>query len=268
MGQLCRHFLLDLALGLSLHDALLTLIKALQTSATLILATVATLPAVTIITDFEGGTLPSEWTVVGSPSVVGGAANSSSFGLDVDSGTNYIVMNGAGLDAASDFSGSFDFYLEVNANYQDLSFWVGDVDSGLSGVNGDYFRVDLQHKTFGRRASIFDADNADANKLFNGDGNNAYTIEPLIWYTASFDWDADTSTFSISWTDGSFTSNTMSVAGHTFAQGNEVHLAFGTKQDPGYFDNISITGETYVVPEASAALLGLVGAFVMLRRRR
>jgi len=226
--------------------------------------------AATLATNFDSLTtpaLPSGWSAIGSGITTAANGNPTN-NLEVAAGTTrYLVNSGTGLDARSDFSGTFDFRLGgADDFYDNISFWVGDLSSGLTTTAGDHFRVDLKRATFNRRASIYDATgNADENKLVNGDGNNAYSVSSNTWYSADFSWTASTGTFAINWDNGNSTD--LSFSGYSFND-NEVYFGFGTIQEEGRFDNINITGTSYVVPEPSTALLGLIGLCLLLRRRR
>ncbi len=231
--------------------------------------------AATISQNFEGITapdLPSGWALIGSGGVTAANGNPGNSFDPASGSTNYLVNSGTGFSANSDFSGSFDFIIRENNNYDNISFFVGGVRTGLTTTAGDHFRVDLKRATFGRRASIYEATgNTDSDKLFNGDGNNVYAISTSTQYSAEFAWTAATGTFSIEWgtTSGSPDKGPMTFTGYSFSE-EEVFFGFGTIDATGSFDNISITGTEYVeaIPEPSSILLGFIGTMLLLRRRR
>jgi hypothetical protein len=227
--------------------------------------------ATTIIEDFEGITipaLPASWTLVGTGGATAANGNPGNSFDPAAGSLNYLTNSGfTGFSASQNFSGSFDYTIGgANEFYDAIGFWVGDVDTGLTTGAGNFFRVDLKRATFGRRASIYDGSGyTDTDKLFNGDGDNNYALSVGTQYTANFTWTASTGTFEFDLGRAGDATDVMSFTGYSFND-NEVHFGFGTSDVTGNFDNISLTGTT--VPEPSAALLGGIGALLLLRRRR
>lgn len=229
--------------------------------------------AVVITQDFEGVTvpaLPTDWTLVGSGGATAANGNPGNSFDPAAGSLNYLTNSGfTGFDATQDFSGSFDYKIGgANEFYDAIGFWVGDVETGLTAGAGNFFRVDLKRATFSRRASIYDGSGYDdVDKLFNGDGNNNYSLSVGTQYSATFTWTAATGTFEFDLGRAGDATDVMSFTGYSF-NSNEVHFGFGTSDVTGNFDNIVLNGETYVVPESSAAFLVALASLVLLRRRR
>ncbi len=93
------------------------------------------------------------------------------------------------------------------------------------------------------------------------------------WYRSSFTWTptsgttGDASYTALRWNGSAWVAHsTFSITGHTFSD-PEAYIGvadlYGTSTT---FDNISVTGT--LIPEPSAALLGGIGALMLLRRRK
>jgi len=226
------------------------------------LALVIRASAETISEDFEAATAgvtntpPAGWQISGSvengyyvtsPNL--GNPNKCAF-LDWTGTTQvspgiYMVNSGAAFDATKAISGSFHFFVNEEGNYSTINFILGDVQDGLVSSAGAFINVYLDEIQFGSRAQIYDG---AGGLLFNGDGNNTYTINSGQWcYDATFTWtptNGTTGDFSFSWKSADGTQRgPMTVTGYTF-DNPEVYFGFGTGKVAGRFDNISITGST------------------------
>lgn len=250
---------------------------------TTLLATIATvsLSAATVSLDFESGT--TGWSFIdtsgnGDGTYTTTAGNGSATAGSFDwTGANqvvpgaYLVNDGmAAFDLTQNITGSFDFNVVEDGNYSTIHFMMGNLGSGLPGADGGGLSFHLQEKTFGARARLYDAGNTGLIV----DSDNSREITSNQWITVNFSWTPTSGTTGdivFEWDDPVYgpnpgpNSENLNYTGYTFTS-SEAYFAFGTGRSPALFDNISITGEP--VPEASTAVLGLVGALALLRRRR
>lgn len=257
--------------------------------------------AATITLDFESqtagsSTVPVGWgyvhSGVGAPATNGtyttSAAGGGSTGTGLGGvlvgnnpthGTNlpysFLVNSGstAGFDVRQSITGSYDFLITNGAQYDTAGFLFGDIKAGtISGSNAGQF-LSIQHANGG-----FGQANAESRFV---NGANVATYAPTgnagfadnTWYRSSFTWTptsgttGDASYTALLWNGSAWVAHsTFSITGHTFSD-PEAYIGvadlYGTSTT---FDNISVTGT--LIPEPSAALLGGIGALMLLRRRK
>lgn len=237
--------------------------------------------AATINENFESATAPSipaGWTFVnagsGTYATGVGTGNPGQSGNLDWTGANqvapgaYIVNAGSAIDATQAFSVTFDFYIVEDGNYSAINFLVGDVQDGITGSAGEFLNFQLNEKTFGTRARLYNGANGI---VLNGDGNNNYEIFTNQWNTGTFTWTPTSGTtgdLTFSWIrPTNVTEPGFTVSGFTFDSA-DVYFGFGTGRSPARFDNIQITGSEVIPEPSSLALIGLGGLLMVSRRRR
>lgn len=255
----------------------------------IVLSLASTAQAATIIEDFESsslgsGTPPTGWTFIQSSFDItsGGASYTTTTGnagaglgghVTGLSSNRWIsagyAVSTATFDIRDHFSGTFNFMVEGGsaANYKNLQFMFGDIQSDLGNTNtGQFITAHLERNTFGNRALI-----TDGTQTFLTAANR---IDAGNWYTATITW---TNTGG---TTGDFTlavsgahNWSVTAGGYTF-DSPEAALGFGvggyaTNVGDSNVDNINFTGTAYVVPEPRIPMLfGSLGMLLLLRRRR
>ena len=221
----------------------------------------------TITLDFESETLgstnaPPGWNIFNQNNqgtyVVADTGNPGKSGNVDWGGSNQgypgiYFTNETGFDATRPISGSFNFYIDSDANYAQVLFVFGDVGDGLEQTAGNYLNAVLQRATFGQRARLFDA---DGTMIFNGDGNNNFSISAKTWTPATFTWTPTnglTGTFSLSWMVGDSARGPLVADDYTL-NSDAAFVGFGTGREPGRFDNISVTGFP-ILPQGTVVII-------------
>lgn len=257
--------------------------------------------AATITLDFESqsagsSTVPTGWAYANSgvgptpgvgtytTSAAGGGSTGTGLGGVLVSnnsthGTNlpfnFLVNSGssAGFDVRQSITGSYDFLMSNNAQYDTAGFLFGDIQGGtISGSDAGQL-LSIQHAEGGFGQPTAESRIVDgANEATNAPTGNA-GFSNNIWYRSSFTWTPTTGTTGdLSYTaqrwNGSawVAHSTFGITGHTFSD-PEAYVAVADLWAANTtFDNITVTGT--LIPESSSALLGGLGALLLLRRRR
>jgi len=269
------------------------MLKVCLTGLTAVLATSVSAAAATLVDeDFEGEVgLPAGWTLVDN----GPGAESFSItaghdgaGNDAGDGGNVTVPNPgptsspggwiqapAEADAAFDFTLTYDVKINPEANVDDTIVVFGDLDGG------DYYNlfvteVDANNELYrledNSRIGLNDAPTVD---------DYAAGIANDVWYQVTVDWDVSALELSVDVTDvaaatskGSFT---HTLDGTQVSDGDvlnptltgAVQFGFGSFNDNGDFDNISVEGTAIPEPSTWALLLlGVFGLAAVARRGR
>ena len=238
--------------------------------------------AATIVDDFESGL--GGWiqindgngtigTSTGSnhPNSTGSSTSASiNYGTDQVTPGAYLVNQGTAFDVTQAFSGTFDFYVNEEGNYSAGNFIIGDVQSGITGLAGEFINFQLDEKQFGSRADLHDGDGS----LINGNSaaNNNWEIFTNEWNQASFSWtptSGTSGTMEFSWVRFNGTTEPGWSGSEAFTytfNSNEIYFGFGSGDSETRFDNINITGTA--IPEPSVALLSGIGFLMLLRRKK
>jgi len=254
-------------------------------------AFVAPCRATILSEDFESqtvgtNTLPTGWSLIteagtptytnvtgsdgsGGSSGVGGQVSSTAYTGDTDLPGAYIV-NAATFDPTVAVTGSLDVYIPNEDIYDDAVFILGDIGSGLTRSAADALSTKLYE---GTGAYTLLTDGAGAML----DNTPHMQIADDTWHRIAFSWtptSGKTGDFQISFTNlnTSTTLGTLSTTGFTFAP-SAIQFGFGSVNDTGIFDNISIASAapTGVIPEPASllvwSLLGGLGMGLAWRRR-
>ncbi|MBI1336081.1 MAG: PEP-CTERM sorting domain-containing protein [Phycisphaera sp.] len=254
----------------------------------LALSTVTSAHAATIMQDFESLTVgtssaPSGWSYVninnGNNAYVTVTGNGGGVGAQItgDNNTNanqppgsYLVNSGGNaFDVTQSITGSFDYYITTNQRALGGIFFFGDIKTGLPGTSaGGYIGMQMMQDSFGNRGGVILGHGSQVAS-FSGNQNGQQ------WYNISFSWtptSGTTGNFSASGT-GPTKSWTVSYNGYTFDSA-QAYFGFGAgdyynTSGVVVYDNISITGTEYVIPEPmSLAAMGLGGLLVLGKRRK
>lgn len=215
--------------------------------------------------DFETGSL-SNFTIVDSTAgsnsasiIVGDNGNTSQVAhvsAEVQGTTNFpgawIQANGVSLDAALDFSVSFDFLISSQGSFDDAMFLFGDLDGA------QYYGITLNEHAPSNDVHFY---NGTSRTQVLADYQSGLSDE--TWYSATVSWTAATTTLNYEVTPfgggaaiGSFSDSTLSLS--------DVQLGWGGLNDSPDFDNISVS----VIPEpgVTSLLAGLLGLSFLRRR--
>lgn len=224
--------------------------------------------AVAISETFEGQSVgvttpPANWTLfdtTGTPNATYTAINSS-IGLPATSGVAgkvtsldytgsgnlpgaYIVHSTA-FDPSVPFVGRFDVQIVHEASDDDITFLVGDIGSGLTRQAGDALVLKFLESASTSSSALCDGAGtplATPPKMFNN-----------IWYRVSFLWsptNGSTGDFAVRAQNLSSRGVTTlsSVSDFNFVP-SSVQFGFGSVNDTGAFDNISIRTNVPVLSE-------------------
>ncbi|MCG8585951.1 MAG: PEP-CTERM sorting domain-containing protein [Pirellulales bacterium] len=250
--------------------------------------------AATVVENFESqtpgsSTIPAGWSLItasgapDTPSYATSAAGDGSDGAGASSGLAGVVSTGpdsisgksdmpTGLlvnttdfDLTSALTGTFDFLIQSDGDFDDVVFTIGAIADGITTTTADEL---LTVKfTEGTQLSALTDGTGDATNRFD---TNATSTPTDTWFTASVIWTPTSGTtgdFSITINDFSSDLFTLSTTGFTFGSAT-AQIGFGSVNDTIRFDNVNFAT---VVPEPSSltlAALGIVGLSLRPRRRR
>lgn len=238
--------------------------------------------ATSIVEDFESqtagsGTPPTGWSLIteaGSPSYTTTAAGQGSDGSGGNAGlagqvssTAFVssnlpggyLVNSTTFDVTEEITGTFDVFVPQEGGFDDVTFTMGNIGSGITTTAGDSLTVKLIEG--GGTNVIADADNTTLT--------TGATITDDTWFQVAFTWtptSGQTGNFSTTITNLSTSSvvDTITRSGYTFNPAN-AQFGFGSVNDTIRFDNVNIQS----VPEPSSVILtSLAGLGFILRRNR
>lgn len=257
--------------------------------------------AATITLDFESQTassttVPAGWAYVNSgvgptPGVGtyatsaanGGSTGTGLGGVLVSNNTthgtnlplNFLVNSGSssGFDVRQSITGSYDFLMANTGAYDTAGFMFGDIQGGtLPGTSAGQM-LSIQHANggFGQATAESRIVNGANVATYAPTGNAGFA--DATWYRSSFTWTPTSGTTgnlsytALRWNGSAWVAHSnFGITGHTFDD-PEAYIAVADMWASNTtFDNITVTGTP--IPETSAALLGILGTFMLLRVRR
>lgn len=192
----------------------------------------------------------------------------------------------SGFDLSQPITGSYDFKQSNSSAYDSSAFLFGDIKAAgsINGTSAAGQLLESYHSGGGYGNAPSTIKNGTGTTIASGSSastaaTSGGAFKDNTWYRMSFTWTptsgttGDFDTTSAVWNGSSFVtrSSTLATTGFTFAD-PEAYFGFGNiRAGDTTFDNINITGELYVVPEPTTALLsilGFAGMALTLRRRR
>lgn len=254
--------------------------------------------AASVTLDFEGetagsSTVPSGWGYLDSGlggsgtytvSAAGGGSTGTGLGGVLTSpnpthGTklpySFLVNSGSaqGFDVRNAISGSYDFKFTDSSAYDSSGFLFGDISGGTIGGSdaGQLLLTYHSNGGYGNAPSRI----VDGSNTSLADGGSNFSDN--TWYRTSFTWTPTSGTTgdftrtSTRWNGSAWVSHsTLSVSGFTFDDPEAYVGVADLWASDTTFDNISVTGDLYVVPEPSVLGFSMVcvGLAALLRRRR
>ena len=220
----------------------------------------------TLNEDFESSSpgnsaVPVGWALVETAGTATYATSSAGFGSNGNAGSvglagqvsatvgvggnglpGALLVNTTAIDLSNAVSGTFDFLMPNEANFDDVGFIIGDVANGITGTSaGELLYARITEGNPNALGGIIQ--DGTSNGTSDALTSESAIISDETWYRATVTWTPTSGTtggFSITINDFTTDVLTVGVTGFTF-DSETAQIGFGSINDTIRFDNVDFT---------------------------